>query len=130
MRIKYIAEDGKEFDDEAQCKNYEENIMIERLQIKRLNGVVPLTIIDGEVNFDNKFIWYKVNNKEELNSLKEEYAIEKGDLAINIFPEIICIEDDDHDNPPTYTLSDIKRLTKKFWGKMGYDLELKNVMGF
>lgn len=74
----YIADDGTEFNTEAECRDYEvKNEMkpkiekAEKLRIIKLDNVMPL--IDEELNEDHTYIWYKLTNENDFRIVNEAY---------------------------------------------------------
>ena len=82
---KYVANDGEQFDTEAECLQYEQSINqhIERAkQIKSIDCDVPFTSWDSEVE-DSKI--YILNNSNEYHDLESLYLQEFVGCAGHLF---------------------------------------------
>lgn len=123
----YIANDGEEFENETECIFYENNLEKERkinaaekLRIPNLDELTPLSV-NGLVDENNTFRWYKVKNEDEFNILNMAYL---NDLQPDNYPEIICVETIGYepykDQAYDYHMSRMMEDTKDFWEKLGY----------
>lgn len=123
----YVAEDGKRFKTERECKQYETECvlkkqieMAEKLRIVKLDEFIPLS--NQEFNENNTFVWYEVKNKEDFDALNKAYAYELKEPSL--YPEIICVETTGYeaymDDAYGYNLRDLKQTTEDFWEKFGY----------
>ena len=133
----YIAIDGKEFDTEAKCRKYEEDLdrqivraEAEKLEIKDLEGVYPLDTDAQYINDNHCFKWYRVNNAEELETVSKAYS--NDFFTPRAYPEIICVEFEDYDyswgrDAWQHILSDMKEATVEFWKKHGLSVEFKEM---
>lgn len=129
----YIADDGKEFCTEYECKEYEATCRkkkfiknAEKLRIRELDDVIPPT---PNSDPDNIFIWYKVNSKEDYDNILAAY--DKRDYASPAhYPEIVCIESSSYEEYDLLTdiypdfLSSIKKEHQSFWNSFGYNMIL------
>ena len=136
----YVAEDGTEFKIEAECLRYEKlckrKSYIEKakkIQIKDLDGTVPVGY--GNNAECNYYIWYKLRDKEDINTLQNLYSKIRF-YRITSFPTIICLEiyDENYDDEYWYdddvwvtSLDDIKAATENFWKDFGYHISFENV---
>lgn len=135
---KYVADDGTEFNFEQDCKCYEEKMIqnkkiqaAENLRIKKLDEVVPISI-GGEVNSDNIFIWYRIANEQDLETILEAYASRYGYVEVGKpgkYPNVLCIETIGHeeyeDSSYGYWFDQMINDTKIFWKKLGYNVLLE-----
>lgn len=118
--VVYISDDGKEFDSYSKCSKYEEEQrqrefikLAEEKRIKQLDGIVPLTT-NGEFFSENsQFRWYRVENESDFETIKEAYVA--NFKKPEIYPDIICIEEDCYDENYVYSLRDCKKNTEEFW---------------
>lgn len=89
----FVAEDGKEFQTEAECRAYEEGrrILTERLsKIECCKELEDVPNCDGgECYESHEYFWYRPKDKSELTTLEEAYKIELGDDDMGKW---ICIE--------------------------------------
>ena len=101
---------------------------------RKMNGVEHLKIISEaediapinseEKRDDHNYIWYKINNEEELELLRKAYDYRIG--QVEQYPEIICIEADYYyEDIWDYYLSDMFKYTKWFWEKFGYTVSFE-----
>ncbi len=129
----YIADDGTEFNTEAECWDYEvenENKSkiekAEKLRIIELDNVMPL--INKELYEDHTYIWYKLTNENDFRSVNEAY-LDGWNFAKPLkYPSIMCVKSDTGDyygNAYNYLLSDCKQATEKFWKQMGYKVTIE-----
>lgn len=126
--IRYVAEDGKEFETKKQCKKYESEKKIitaikiaEKLRINSLDRVIPLDA-DGDTEPEYSYIWYELKNEKDFNLLYNAYgdSIKKPKK----YPEIVCVESIGFgSNKYSYCLSDIKEATETFWKRFGYQID-------
>lgn len=133
----YIAEDGKEFQYESECRDYEERLHFtekvkgaEELRIETLDQLTPIMYNDY-LNNDNVFIWYKVESENDLKTLEEAYNVFNV-LDINSYPELVCVESiyapyESADDVYWYTLTSCKTDTEAFWKTMGYKVTLEKM---
>lgn len=131
----YIAEDGKEFDNIADCRRYEESLnrkvgfdfIDKEYRIPELDDQIPIHS-DASFSGFSTYRWYKVNNKEELTKIEEAYGEPVYDSDDLIFPTYICMEtEDEHYNgqPYHYTLDETMRDTRAFFKNFGWKVEFK-----
>ena len=136
---KYIANDGREFFCEDNCKRYEEKLRrdvkleeAEKLRIRKLDGVVPITR-RLEANEDHKFIWYKVNCEDDFKIITEAYDDNRynenklfGSVA---YPNILCVESNGFlqytGDAYGYWLDEMRSATETIWASFGYRVTLE-----
>ena len=137
--IKYIANDGREFLREEDCERYEKKLRrdmkireAEKLRIRKLDGVVPITR-ELEANNDHKFIWYKVNCEDDFKIITEAYNDNRyneneffGSVA---YPNILCVESNGFlqytGDAYGYWLDEMRSATETFWTSFGYRVTLE-----
>lgn len=131
----YVAEDGKEFKSEHECRKYEEKKILEsliekaeELRIKELDNCLPLTC-NGLVNECNVFIWYKLESKEDFDIVESAYGYRSCFSKPNTYPEVMCVEtcgfEPYEDDSYNYNMEEIKGITKAFWKMLGYNVALE-----
>lgn len=124
----YVADDGREFTSETECKQYEEKIIFnnkieaaEKLRITELDEMIPLSD-DGGINENNTFRWYRVENETDFDVLNEAYG--NSLCRPSIYPEVICVETIGYeaymDDAYSYNMTTCKYITESFWNKLGY----------
>lgn len=134
----FVAEDGVVFDTAKECVDYEKKrkrwIFIEeaeKLRIGKLDGIMPVT--DIEHREDNKYSWYTIRNKDDLDLIAKACGYHNFDEAspmeINC-PEILCVETLDYAEEYEgeiycYTLSSIMENIKEFMEEFGYKVEFE-----
>ena len=88
----YIADDGKEFDNETLCILYEntlkdkDTVLIEKIEIEDARNLIPYEEYTNCDSYD--YFWYRINTKEERILLEKFYGLQ---IICNI-PAIICVE--------------------------------------
>ena len=94
----YIAVDGKEFETETQCKEYEESLeakqyipLLEQLEMKELKGYMPPSL-NGDVFSENYFEWYKINSAEDIEIIRKAYSYDFYEYEPDVYPSVICVE--------------------------------------
>lgn len=129
----YIAEDGKEFNHECSCKQYERDLERNRKKaeidkMKVAGNVFPPYIVDDieEIEDETTTTWYRVNNEEELEKICNYYgfSIEIMEHEINNYPEMIAISRYDYEYH-RITLSEFIEKSKSFWRNLGLEMMLK-----
>lgn len=128
----YIAKDGKEFENENDCRDYE--LSDSQVRLEKLDKYIDKTIEDmipinysAEFSEFNTYTWIKVNDYNEykyVNQILDELLDEpKG------FPYFYCIEteNDFEGYPSDYitTLEQSKKITKNFWKNLGYNVRFE-----
>lgn len=134
----FVAEDGTTFDTASECVNYEKKRKqwkfieeAEKLRIEKLNNVMPVT--DIEHREDNKYSWYTIRNKGDLDLIAKACGYHNFDEASPIeinCPEILCVETLDYAEEYEgeiycYTLSSIMENIKEFMEEFGYKVEFE-----
>lgn len=129
----YIAEDGQVFSTEFDCLKHEEELEkkrrieeAEKLRIEKLDNMIPINY-DGLPNDYNCFNWYKLNTKEDFETLIEAYRNGNLEEPEN-FPTLYCVEtcgyEPYEDESYSYDLVTCKTCTEKFWETLGYKVVL------
>lgn len=131
----YIAEDGKEFDSQADCVLHEKELAheksieeAEKLRIKELDGLIPLSN-DGLMNECSIFRWYKLKSGEDFDILEKAYGSIFGEPEQ--YPDIVCIETVGYelyeDDSYSYNMETCKEVTERYWKKLGYEVTFKRL---
>ena len=122
----YIACDGTEFEYSYECANYENEIRWDKLnkvkQIKEAEGFANTT---GEyTNDDNAFYWFVPQNKDDIDTINENFVLGSYELCDSDIGEVICIEENQgcDDAWVTYMSSGMDYV-KRLFDKLGYDVE-------
>ena len=138
-RTIFIAEDGKEFTTEKECKAYEVLLQkqktkkeliaaAEKLRIPDLDEIVPLNT-DANCSENNTFRWYRLNSIEDFNVFEAIYPYYLSPPME--YPTIMCIENCSQepyeDDGFSTTLEAIKHMTISFWDRLGYEVSLRKV---
>ena len=125
----FVAEDGKEFNSEYECKKYEKILekkaaieAAEKLRMPELDDKLPLSY---DVNENNSFRWYKVENKEAFDTVNKAYV--NSLQAPSHYPEIMCVESYEpyEDDGYSCTLTGLKATTEEFWKMKGLKVTLE-----
>lgn len=131
----YIAEDGKEFLTEADCRKHEEALEekkiqaeAEKLELKEID-LYPLDIDAQYVSDGHGFAWYKVSNEEEFEIIARAYNSYDDWGTLKSYPEVVCVEYEPYfrEDAWLHILSDMRESTVYFWKKHGFDVEFKEV---
>ena len=131
----YIACDGKEFDDNIKCSEYEKWLnrteqekQLEEIEAKHsLDDVTPL---DGAEYYEgHDYRWYRPKSIEEIDLLNDYYGLDSGYLTKEHIGEWVCIEAYDIYNPNeacyvSHISSSIKQIEFLF-NELGYDVTIK-----
>ena len=127
--VKFIADDGTEFDNDYDCKEYEHIKAMEKLTcIERCNELDNYPNFDGgECSESHSYIWYRPKDVCEIALLNEAYGNSFDDDMIG---EWICVESDSYgDFVWVSTLDDgiahIRFVLKKF----GYEIAINKAEG-
>ena len=124
----FIAEDGKEFDNEKDCIDYEKEIKrsniagyVASLEIEEAHDMIPIGN-DGGCSTCSIYTWYRVNTEKDLKAIEEYYdqVITRVKL-----PTIIAIEEGDWTDFYYYDIEDIKEMVREFFDT----LDIKCVIG-
>lgn len=127
----FIAEDGTSFNTESECVEYEKKKMqlVSKLHIEKLDGLVPLT--DGLTSDGSEFYWYKVNNKDDFNTLNAYYEWKLDEPKE--YPNILCLEVSEYcfggntgSDVWTYEFTDILDSVRKFLWKFNYKVNISD----
>ena len=150
---KYEAFDGKTFFNKEKCEEYEEKIKMDR-KTKRANfeklksmmvtkvkeiveNVCPITETDMGDAWN--FTWFKIENQEQLDFLKQFVGYDYKDYNNNIekFPTYVCVETDVYDKgyfmeteeeiegSYMYTFDSCISETKEFFNRFGYKVTIE-----
>lgn len=134
--IKYIANDGREFLREDDCKRYEKKLRLdvkireaEKLRIRALDGEVPITR-GLTVNEDHRFTWYKVNCEDDFKIIAEAYDDCDNNFSCSAtYPNILCIESNGFlqytGDAYGYWLDEMRNATETFWTSLCYRVTLE-----
>lgn len=100
QKKKYIAIDGKEFDDKFSCQEWENGIRLKSV-IDRLCTLPNFSHTPDFVDSDYSWEWYLVSSEEDLDLVKEYYEISGEPCPINIererYPQWIAVSNCDLD---------------------------------
>lgn len=132
---KYIADDGREFASEKECKDYERQKErkcfieeAEKLRIKELEDSMPL-VLDETMEY-HEYRWYRLQNENDYNILSEAYSGNYFDKPVS-YPVTMCVETydyycDEYDGDAySFTLDQCKEDTIKFWERQGYKVTIE-----
>ena len=128
----YIAVDGTEFVTERECVKYEKELEFKRSleQIKPLeyktDGKRPC---DGEENPEHWiYKWYKVNNTDDVEKLKDVYGSHVAYGKVT-YPEYINIQQySEYDlDVGSTTLTNCKEYVTEFFADFGIAVEFKEM---
>lgn len=130
----YVAEDGKEFESEHLCKEYEDRVKNERLkarldelEIKDMYGLFPIDTQAQYINDTHEYNWYRLSSEADYLILTEMYG---DDITRpKSYPEIICVEHDAFYDKDVWAhlLTEMLEDTINFWKKQGYDTKIKKL---
>ena len=122
----YIADDGTQFDTKRHCLEYEKEIEMckkaksaEKLRIRELDDMMPL--INVETYENHEYVWYKLKNEKDFNTLKEAFEYSKDFTVPDGYPTLYCVESFGYDNiyeddnTWTCTIDECKDAAVKFW---------------
>lgn len=125
----YIAEDGRKFYCEDECRRYEASLEFEKLNIEMCKDAFNLPNIGNkELSFDiYDYSWYRPKSAEEVDVLNRKYGVRILDSDIGKW---ICIGADVDQGmgiTDSYytTLSDGIDYAKQLLDKLGYELTIK-----
>ena len=128
--IKYVADDGTEFDHEGTCRRYEYEKALEKLSV-----IEQCADIEGCPNFDggecyesHGYTWYRPKNEQEIEMLNNAYDNpydNYGQFNNDMIGEWVCVETDDADDFLwVTTLNNGIRYAKHILEKLGYDITI------
>ena len=133
---KYIANDGREFLREEDCERYEKKLRrdvtlreAEKLRIRKLNGVVPITREFGVIQ-NHRFAWYEVNCEDDFKIITDAYNIRPNEFFGPVaYPNILCVESNGFveyaGDAYGYWFDEMRSATKTFWKSLGYRVTLE-----
>ena len=127
----YIADDGTEFNAEAECRDYENKRKAqiekaEKLRITELDNVIPLINEDTSVAY--VYRWYKLTNENDFKIVDEAYNGSWDFTEPLKYPSIMCVEsymEEYYGEAYSYLLSECKQAAEKFWKQMGYKVTIE-----
>lgn len=123
----YLADDGREFDTEAECAAHEELLgQVNALKTESLGRPLDCDLDEDYWGFH----WYKVRSGDDMKVLEEYYRTEFGENACRdaVHDGLVCIADPayrEHDEPLVYTMADMIRLVTGFFKEAGYHTEVR-----
>lgn len=131
----FVAEDGKEFTTEKECKDYEGKQIFkalieeaEKLRIEEMDEDIPLSN-DGLMNECNTFRWYKLESEADFETLNRAYG--NGLIKPEHFPEVMCVETVGYeaymDDAYSYDMTTCRTITENFWKKLGYKVTFEAI---
>lgn len=119
QKKKYIAVDGKEFDDKFSCQAWENGIHRKSV-LDRFYTLPNFSHTPDFVDSDYSWEWYLVSSEEDLDLVKEYYEISGEPCPINIererYPQWIAVSNCDLDGCSQIegTKDDIIRRIREF----------------
>ena len=109
----WVANNGREFDNEQACVEYEEKLEVAEStldKIEFLKDVVPHTFSPYD---DIHYTWYKANSPEDIKAIEETINVDWISLNnITSFPEYVCVETDYDDE--RYTETTLTKLMEEY----------------
>ena len=125
-KVKFIAFDGKEFEDEADCLNYEHSLKIRKVeeQVEHCNALDDCAPFDGGENYEShNYRWYKPKSKKDLELLRDAFGEKFSDDCIG---QWICVETTDYDGECwVQTISECIAYANSILVPMGYEITIK-----
>lgn len=128
----YVSEDGKEFNNETECKNYEKDLeetklekLISTFKIDKLDGVLPVTDNDEWRECDIR--WYDVKNENDYKMIYNYYGLHSDNEYFYVpefYPAIMCVVDDGH-FADVYYMNNIIKQVKHFFNRFNIDISIK-----
>ena len=123
----FVAEDGKEFNSEAECRNYERDnrkeILLSKLkECKEASGYIGFGDMYGSEDHDYR--WFYMRSEEDVENLKEAFGFSDYDMGCVNIGDWVCVEstyDDDYITTLYNGIDYVQRLL----GHLGYDIEIK-----
>lgn len=131
---KFLAIDGKEFDERDACQNYEQELLFSRLatipHFEEANGYANFA--GGECYESSDYDWYKPENVEQIKMLADAYGTICPSCKHAFSPEmvgtLICVEHRD-DCVWVTTLNEGIEYASSLLEKFGYKLTLTKKEG-
>lgn len=125
-KLWFIAFDGKEFEDEIDCLNYEHSQKVNRVdgQVERCRALDDYAPFDGGENYEShSYRWYKPKSKEDLDLLCDAFGDKFPDDCIG---QWVCVETTDYDGECwVQTVSECIDYANSVLGPMGYEVTIK-----
>jgi len=123
----YVAFDETEFETAQACEEYETEMLQKQarkeIENLKLNITTP-PISTGYVNDEHEYVWYRVNNEEDVKKIARAYNdVSLSDIKPTMYPSAICIENDC--SYYGYTLEECRRITEAFWKQFDIALEFQ-----
>lgn len=128
--VKFISEDGTEFDNEKDCLNYERQYWRKKLDNSGIEiGDTEYPNCDGGENYESHtYKWYRPKSHEEIELLRKAYELEEHELRKELIGKWICIEIDcDDDFLWLTTIDDGIAYTKALLEILGYEMTVTEV---
>lgn len=123
----YIADDGTEFSDRAECVKYEQEIYqpladaVEALRINELSGAMPIGTDEDCAEYE----WYQIESQAQMELLREFYHDQSLGKHIR-FPDIVCIQFNlEYAYATEYSLQNLLEYTRDFWNRFDYSVTLQ-----
>ena len=130
----YIADDGKEFNSEDECKQYENSIGRKNMKAlkpfieEKLKDMIPIHF-SAEYSEFSYYTWFKANNKEEFETINK--ILDEVFEEPNEYPYYMCVETESEFDgyiSDYYTqLPEYKNTTREFWEKLGYKVSFNKI---
>ena len=128
----YIALDGKEFDDEKKCIEYEKKLdkldnAISSLRIYEYNNYLPITNSDEWRDCDVH--WFRVNNEDDYAAIYDYYDSHSTTDYFReptSYPTLMCVIDY-YDYGDVYYMSEIIETVKLFFKDFGMNVDIKDM---
>lgn len=120
--VKFVADDGTEFDHERACKEYEHAKAMEKLVcIEQCEELEDSPNFDGgECYESHSYTWYRPKDAHEIELLNDAYG---NSFREDMIGEWICVETDSGDDFLWVTLlEDGINHAKYILSKLGFDM--------
>ena len=131
--VTYIADDGKEFDNKKDCKDYERNCKLKDLEakfdamiIEEYSDIAPITLVDDF--YDKGYSWVNLKSDEDYNLIMDYYSVLYPRLNFDYmcepetYPALVCIVETD-DYIETFYFDDIMASTRAYFKQFNIDVE-------
>lgn len=126
MVSKYIAEDGKEFDNSLACEIYETALFRQRAneQVEFCRELDDHPPCYGNEDYDSReYRWYKPKNREDVQILKAAY--EDGLFSDSDIGRWICVELTTYGRCRSTALNDCMEYLNKILVPLGYEMTVQ-----
>ena len=119
---KYVAFDGKEFDDCLECEAYEEECK-QKLLDKIEHAAKGFAPCDGNYHDDeNTYTWYRPNSKDDLAVLND--IIEDCTFDETLIGSWVCVETDESGSSWLTTVDHCIGYVENLFGKLGFEVSI------